>query len=46
MKRLLSTGLAAIAVLACRTPAVGEDIDLFVQPPGVAAGLPNVLIVL
>jgi len=46
MKRLLSTGLAALAVLACHTPAVGEDIDLFVQPAGVAAGLPNVLIVL
>ena len=46
MKRLLSTGLAALAVLACHTPAVGEDIDLFVQPAGVVAGLPNVLIVL
>ncbi len=46
MKRLLSTGLAALAVLASHTPAVSEDIDLFVQPAGVVAGLPNVLIVL
>jgi len=46
MKRLLSTGLSALAVLACHTPAVGEDIDLFVQPPGVVAGMPNVLILL
>ena len=32
MKRLLSTRLAALAVLASHRRRSGEDIDLFVQP--------------
>ena len=46
MKRFLTAMLAAAVVLVAHAPSRAEDIDLFVQPPGVAAGLPNVLIVL
>jgi type IV pilus assembly protein PilY1 len=41
----LFSGLA-MAVLAWHSPASAEDIDLFVQPGGGAAGIPNVLILL
>jgi type IV pilus assembly protein PilY1 len=46
MKRFISAVVAALAVLVGYNPATAEDIDLFVQPPGVAAGQPNVLIIL
>jgi len=46
MQRFFTSVFAALAVFAGTAPAVAEDIDLFVQPPGVAVGLPNVLIVL
>jgi type IV pilus assembly protein PilY1 len=46
MKRFLTAMLAAAVVLVAQAPSRAEDIDLFVQPPGVASGLPNVLIVL
>ena len=38
--------LLATVMLAGPGPATAEDIDLFVQPPGAAAGAPNVLILL
>jgi type IV pilus assembly protein PilY1 len=41
----LVSGLV-VAMLAWYMPASAEDIDLFVQPGGGAAGLPNVLILL
>ena len=46
MQRYFSGLIAAAAVLAGYNPAVAEDIDLFVQPPGIATGAPNVLIIL
>ncbi len=46
MQRYLSALVAAAAVWAASSPAAAEDIDLFVQPPGIATGLPNVLIIL
>jgi type IV pilus assembly protein PilY1 len=46
MKRFLTALTAAAAVLVAYVPSQAEDIDLFVQPPGEASGLPNVLIVL
>ena len=45
-ERILTAVLAASVVLVAQAPSRAEDIDLFVQPPGVAAGVPNVLIVL
>ena len=46
MSRRFLGSLLATALLAGSLPAVAEDIDLFVQPPGTAAGAPNVLILL
>jgi type IV pilus assembly protein PilY1 len=46
MQRFYTALVAATAVWVGSTPAVAEDIDLFVQPPSIATGLPNVLIVL
>jgi len=46
MQRYFSGLIATLAVLAGYNPAVAEDIDLFVQPPGLANGAPNVLIIL
>ena len=46
MQRCFSGLIAAAAVLAGYNPALAEDIDLFVQPPGLATGAPNVLIIL
>jgi type IV pilus assembly protein PilY1 len=46
MQRFYKALVAAAAVCTGAGPAVAEDIDLFVQPPSIATGLPNVLIVL
>jgi type IV pilus assembly protein PilY1 len=46
MQRFFSSLIAAAAVLAGYNPAMAEDIDLFVQPPGLASSAPNVLIIL
>ena len=40
MQRCFSGLIAAAAVLAGYHPALAEDIDLFVQPPGLATGAP------
>jgi type IV pilus assembly protein PilY1 len=45
-KRRLVTGVAAACLALFQPPASAEDIDLFVQPPGSAEAIPNVLIVL
>ncbi len=46
MNRFLTAAVAAAAVLGANAPSSADDIDLFVQPPGLEAGKPNVLIVL
>ncbi len=46
MQRYFTGLIAAAAMLTGYNPAIAEDIDLFVQPPGLANGIPNVLIVL
>jgi len=46
MQRYISALVAAAAVWAGSSPVLAEDIDLFVQPPGLATGAPNVLIIL
>lgn len=46
MRRFHLAVLSSLMVVAPGYRAVAEDIDLFVQPNGVASGLPNVLILL
>ena len=46
MKRYISALCAAAVLWLSASPARSEDIDLFVQPPSIATGLPNVLIIL
>jgi type IV pilus assembly protein PilY1 len=46
MKRALQTLALASSIVLAVGGSRAEDIDLFVQPPGVSVGLPNVLIIL
>lgn len=45
IRSLVASGFLAVSLLVPQGPAVAEDIDLFVQPPGAAStGVPNVLL--